>query len=704
MTISEELLTMAGGILMDSVDQQYASLLTELPNIAFIKDDHDRFIFANYPLLDFYQITANDVIGKREIQVSVNQILTMAYPQSSVRSINNPPAVQAYKEIVSAQGKLHQFHALKVPYKSQDGRERAISIYTDIADIKSEHMKMVDQLQRLEYALDAIDEGVWDWNIQAGLITHNRKWVELIGANDGLLTHPLNTYIDAIHPDDKSDVMNALQACLSGEKALNCRYRINTSDNRLIWVNDRGDVVEHDQHGKPTRMVGAIMDITEQVKQERELRRLAYQDRLTSVFNRRYFYEQVQQLLERINEQNRHCFIITADIDNFKLVNDRFSHSSGDALLCFVAEQLSTLLQSPDDIVARLSADEFAVALFFEKENQDLYLQQIMAISEEIIANIHDYGLRVHTSNEINLSLGLYQGNPDDSLELRLHLADIALSHAKKLNLQNCVCYQEWMGERFAIRRELRSCLEQDLDKHFIVYIQPIVDQQQSIIGGEILLRWRNSAGEIVPPVKFIDELESMHKLPIVTYWLFQQVIAMVIQYQLYHLSFSINISSSHFKNAQFMAELVDLLARHPDVCNLKLEITETVMLEDFQAIRSSMDRLITHNINFSLDDFGTGFSSIESLLQLPISELKIDKSFVGNIVQEKNRSVIELILAMARNMKLSCVAEGIEQSDQLDYISKLGCDKFQGYYFSLPLPQPEFLKIISSKDILRMK
>ncbi|WP_165862928.1 bifunctional diguanylate cyclase/phosphodiesterase [Vibrio sinensis] len=557
--------------------------------------------------------------------------------------------------------------------------------------------KESSSIQHLDFSKNAINEWVWDWNLQNGAIKHNKKWLEIIDDKDHRLIHTIETYLNIIHPDDRNTVISAIERCIADEGPFHCQYRMKTRGNQFILVRDSGDVVERDSDGKPLRVVGAILNITEQIEQERTLRMLAFQDSLTGVFNRGYFYEQVQQRLEQ-SESNLYCAIISADVDNFKLINDRFGHQSGDNLLCFVGQQLLTLTQRAEDIVARFGADEFVVALFFDRDKQSEHLTSTIAMSETIVANIQDYGLNTHASPDFHLRLGLYHGKIEDSLEFRLHLADIALSHAKRLNAPNCVCYQEWMGERFAIRRELMRCLEQDLSEHFIAYIQPIVDQKQNIVGGEILLRWRNQAGELVPPIKFIDELETMRKLPMVTYWLFQRVISMINQYQWHHLSFSINISPSHFSNTTFMAQLMSLLAQYPEVKNLKMEITETVMFEDVAAIRASMDDLIDHKIQFSLDDFGTGFSSIDHLLQLPITELKIDKSFVGNIEHEQNRSVIELILAMAHNMKLSCVAEGIEQAEQLDYIRALGCEKFQGYYFSRPVPEDEFVALINNQ------
>ena len=181
--------------------------------------------------------------------------------------------------------------------------------------------KQRQELLRLNYTLATINEGVWDWDIANGNVAHNQSWLDILGLDDQLLAHPMSTYVQIIHPEDRGEVIKQIELCLTGKKSYRHRYRMQTADGRLIWVSDRGDVVERDQKGQATRMVGAIIDVTELVEKELKITELAYTDPLTQLPNRYRFYEDVNTKLNEINPSEQICAIIYMDVRNLKLVN-----------------------------------------------------------------------------------------------------------------------------------------------------------------------------------------------------------------------------------------------------------------------------------------------------------------------------------------------------------------------------------------------
>ena len=426
--------------------------------------------------------------------------------------------------------------------------------------------------------------------------------------------------------------------------------------------------------------------------QQTEIRRLAYWDRLTGLPNRERFRDAVVQAIASRASPVQPLAVLTLDLDRFKHVNDVLGYAFGDRLLQAVAERLSQQVRSPDDMVARLGGNEFAVLLH-----------------RADAAAAHDVALRINQSFEaplafedqtVDLSAGIgfacWPGDADDADTL-LSRSEIAMYAAKrKLSgaLQYDAAFDSSSAQTLSLLTELRHAVEH---QELRLYLQPKVPLHgQPGLAAEALVRWQHPQRGLVPPMQFIPFAEQTGFVRHLTLWMFEEVARLLAdpRTQGLPLRVSVNLSTRDLLDPELSHRLADILARHGVAASaFCLEITESAIMDDPQRAEAMLNRLSEQGFKLSIDDFGTGYSSLAYLKRLPVDELKIDKSFVmGMETGEDDAMIVRSTIDLAHNLGLTVVAEGVETAAILERLRTLACDEAQGYHIARPLPVDDFL------------
>ncbi|MGO4893012.1 EAL domain-containing protein [Flavobacterium sp. W21_SRS_FM6] len=441
-----------------------------------------------------------------------------------------------------------------------------------------------------------------------------------------------------------------------------------------------------------------VSDISEQKKAEEKLRRLANFDSLTGLPNRALLLDRVERGLEHANRHHQSMALFFIDLDRFKQVNDSLGHKAGDELLKIVSDRLINKLRK-EDTVARLGGDEFVI-MIEEVSSAEAISALVVEISALIDLPIVIMNQTVSVSSSIGIAM--YPGDGATAEEL-LKNADIAMYHAKEQGRSNFQFFTERMDaivkERMALENKLKAAHKQ---KRFQNYYQAIVNVDSGRVEGfEILMRWPTRNG-MVPPDKFIPISEELGLIEYMTLDAFER--AMPVLKKLNNQGFdgylSVNLSARHFETQSSIDRIMFLLEAHEiPISSIRFEITESALMRDYEKALDYMMQIKQKGFLIALDDFGTGFSSLKYLKEFPIDVIKVDKSFVDDIGKNKNNEAIILTtLSMAKQLSMSCVAEGIEEQHQVDFFKQHGCYNLQGYFFSRPVPAEELEQVLEKR------
>ncbi len=449
-----------------------------------------------------------------------------------------------------------------------------------------------------------------------------------------------------------------------------------------------------DSSGVVTNYVATLTDITMSQTAAEEIKHLAFYDSLTRLPNRRHLMDRLKHALAASARSGKAGALLFIDLDNFKTLNDTLGHDVGDQLLQQVAQRAESCVRE-DDTVARLGGDEFVVMLEGLSEHELEAAAQAESVGEKILAALNlPYQLASHEHhNTPSIGITLFRGQLESMDELFKH-ADIAMYQAKKSGRNTLRFFdpamQETINARVALEGELRKALEQ---QQFQLYYQAQVDSSHRALGVEALIRWIHPEKGMVSPAQFIPLAEETGLILPIGRWVLETACAQIKTWQQSELSndfvLAVNVSAKQFRQADFVAQVQDAVRRHAiDPTLLKLELTESLLLENIEDTIETMRALKETGVQFSLDDFGTGYSSLQYLKRLPLNQLKIDQSFVRDIaVDSSDKAIVRTIIAMARGLNLEVIAEGVETEEQRQLLLEKGCAHFQGYLFSKPVP-----------------
>lgn len=453
-----------------------------------------------------------------------------------------------------------------------------------------------------------------------------------------------------------------------------------------------------DSEGTLTHYVGSFFDITDRKKSDNEIHRLAFYDPLTNLPNRRLLIDRLQHALASSERSGRHGAIMFIDLDNFKVINDTKGHDFGDLLLVEAARRLQSCVRE-GDTVARLGGDEFVVMLEDIKGDMELAVTLTDEVGAKILAALNQPyvidGNELHSTASIGINLFV---NRELSADTLLKYADIAMYQAKGAGRNTLRFFdpkmQSVLEARAAIESDLRRALA---ERQFDLYYQAQVDDTGHIIGAEALVRWIHPQRGMIPPIQFIPIAEESQLIIDIGHWVLETACRQLASWggdeQKRGLVLAVNVSARQFKLKDFVAEVAAIIKEyHIAPSCLKLELTESVVLDDMADIVAKMHALKSLGVGLSLDDFGTGYSSLSYLKQLPLNQLKIDRSFVNDIATDPSDAImVRTIIDMAHNFHFNVIAEGVETEAQLGFLRFHGCMAYQGYLFSKAVPIAEF-------------
>ncbi len=453
-----------------------------------------------------------------------------------------------------------------------------------------------------------------------------------------------------------------------------------------------------DTQGTTTGYVAIFSDMTARKQAEDEIRHLAFYDPLTKLPNRRLLMDRFQQALFLSERSKQFGAVLFLDMDRFKTLNDTLGHDCGDLMLIEVAERIKFCVRAVDT-VARIGGDEFVVLVEELGTASEQALQAVVLIAEKVRAALNKtYHIKEHTYySSVCIGVYLYYGNAV-SVGDALKRADIALYHAKNSG-QNTVRFfdpaiQSSVQERSILEVDLRSAVP---GRQFLLHYQIQMGEEGCPIGAEALIRWKHPRRGMVSPAQFIPIAEESSLILDIGHWVLdtacQQLAAWGNSHLTSHLLLAINVSAHQFRMPDFV-ELIEAAIRTYAIepSRLELELTESVILNDVDGVVDKMSALKAIGVMLSLDDFGTGYSSLSYLKRLPIDQIKIDQSFVRDIVTDTNdEAMVQAIIGMAKSFHLKVIAEGVETEAQFAFLKKNGCMAFQGYLFGKPVPIEQF-------------
>ncbi|MRR09518.1 EAL domain-containing protein, partial [bacterium] len=446
--------------------------------------------------------------------------------------------------------------------------------------------------------------------------------------------------------------------------------------------------------GELTHYVAALTDISQRKAAEQEIEYLAFYDPLTRLPNRRLLMERLHQALAASARHEKRGALLFIDLDNFKVLNDTLGHDKGDILLQQVARRLSACVREGDS-VARLGGDEFVLMLEDLSGDATEAATQAERIGEKIIAALNQpYRLADHDfHNTPSIGVTLFFGHQVSVDEL-MKYADLAMYEAKKAGRNTLRFFDPAMQASISARAALEADLHEGLrGGQFLLHYQPQVDDKGRILGVEALIRWQHPQRGLLAPAHFIALAEETGLILPLGQWVVEaacmQLVAWATRPATAHLSVAVNVSARQFRQADFVAQLlaaVDRIGANPRL--LKLELTESLLLDNIEDVVAKMSALQARGIGFALDDFGTGYSSLSYLKRLPLNQLKIDQSFVRDVLNDPNDAAIaRTIVALADSLGLAVIAEGVETEAQGQCLASQGCRSYQGYLFGRPMP-----------------
>ena len=582
--------------------------------------------------------------------------------------------------------------------RDSEGRAlHSIAMVEDISALKASQEALRTSETRYRTIFQTSLDGIAITQMSDGrYIDVNKALLDLLGYERdemiGKTSVELGSWVGA------KDRENMLEALRQNSSVTDLKIRYRRKNGGLFWIQISSTVIEIDG---VACLLSVVRNISDAKAAEDEIRSLAFYDHLTHLPNRRLLMDRLRQVLAASNRKNRKDALLLVGLDHFKTLNDSLGHETGDLLLQEVARRLLLCVREADT-VARSGGDEFAVVLDDLSSVPEEAAAQAEIIGRKVLAAVSKplllAGREWHTTCSIGINVF---GDQIDAVNEVLQHADIAMDQAKAAG-RNTIRFfapalQAAVNARASMEVDLRRAIKTE---QFRLYYQPQIDRG-NLVGAEALIRWIHPPHVVIPPDRFIPLAEATGLILPLGKWALEtacgQIAAWSDREETAKLTVAVNISAVEFRQANFVEQVLSALySTGANPQRLKLELTESMLVDNIEKVVATMTELRSHGLRFSLDDFGTGYSSLAYLRRLPLDQLKIDRSFVRDmLVDVASGAIAQTIISLGRVMGLPVIAEGVETEEQRDFLARLGCHSFQGYLFSRPLPLEEFQKLL---------
>jgi diguanylate cyclase (GGDEF)-like protein/PAS domain S-box-containing protein len=543
--------------------------------------------------------------------------------------------------------------------------------------------------QRLSRVLEGSDQGYWDWNLKTDRFQVSARWETMLGYAPGQMQVGTEQWPKLVHPDDWPVAMVSIERHLQGRSPSHeVEFRVKTKDEGWRWILTRGRIVTWAEDGTPLMMSGTHTDVTQIKAHQAELDRVANYDSLTELPNRRLLADRLQQAILRSDRSGKLCVVGLLDLDGFKAINDQFGHEVGDQLLKGVAQNLQAVLRV-DDTLSRLGGDEFVLLLSDVNsldEGTQILDRVLAAVRSPVLACAQVF----HVSASIGVSL--YPGDTAVPDTLLRH-ADQAMVLAKQAGKNRYQMFDLEIDRLAQSHLEYLGVMQRALERdEFVLFYQPQVDLGSGeVIGAEALIRWQHPERGLLPPAEFLPHLRGGVQEQVFGEWVIETALTQIETWRKAGLEMkvSVNISANHLLQAEFSERLGQALSRHAAIApsSLELEVLETAAIGDVQQAVEVLQRCKALGVRFALDDFGTGYSSLTYLRKLPVDTLKIDQSFVRDMLGDADDlSIVLGVIELAGAFHRQVIAEGVETLEHCVLLRSMGCPHAQGYGIARPM------------------
>ena len=674
--------------------KSFAEQLIDIaPEAIAILDFEDRVIRINQEFCRLFQYAEETCIGRQMDELIVPDDLKAESLSLSARVMGGA-CFEVETRRMRKDGTLVDVSILAKPIATESDEPAIYVIYRDISARKQAQEALQKSEERHRTVLESAPDPVIVRDMADRVIYLNPAFTRVFGWT---LKDCINRPIDFVPEENRPEIQQFFKKIKKGESFSGLETQRLTKSGQIVDISISGAVF-FDIAGNPEGYVNTLQDISERRKKDEALKYIAYHDTLTGLPNRKSFYMCIDDLLQHSTRRrsDRAWALMFLDLDKFKQVNDALGHHTGDQLLKKVAGRLKNCLRETDHLF-RLGGDEFTVIL--TNLSLDIDVARVArkiqkALTRSFRVNGHD----IFTSASIGISV-----YPNDGWEVEglVKSADMAMYAAKENGGMDYRFFTEEMNRKALYRMKMENSLRKALDQNeLVLHYQPLVDETNQIMGMEALLRWNHPELGLILPADFIRIMEETGIIVPVGRWVLRTACA---QTKRWHdmgypdLFVAVNLAARQIQEPDFVPMVIDIIAKSglPPAC-VKLEVTESSVIQNPEICIAKMKILRAKGITFSIDDFGTGYSSLSYLKRFPIDTLKIDRSFVSDAMKSKgDREIIKTILAMARNLNIDAVAEGVETQAQKEFLTRSGCHSMQGFFFAHPVPVDKF------KDLL---
>ncbi|CAG0938745.1 partial putative signaling protein, partial [Gallionellaceae bacterium] len=638
--------------------------------------------------------------------------LSVVHPDDRQRMINTTQshiehgtAYDVEFRVVGTDGTINWLHSKGQVERDADGKPVVIRGISDIITDRKQAEEVLRRAnEQLELAQNAAECGIWDWDITAGHFEWTPGLFKLFGLDPTKDMPGYKSLQSVLHPEDRETASKRTQIALQDDVPLDWVYRIVRRDNGEVrWIHFIGRTL-FDESRQPLRMIGICIDVTERKSAEEEIHNLAFFDPLTKLPNRRLLLDRLQQCMAASARSINYQALLFLDLDDFKIVNDSLGHDVGDKILAESASRLQSCIRE-DDTVSRLGGDEFVALLVNLSEDIDEAATQAKSVAEKILSRFREpYSLDNHVHHgSTSIGITLFHGR-EVLLDELLQRADLAMYQAKAAGRNTLRFFDPGMQASITARTTMEKELRRAVgENEFVLHAQPQVDATGRCTGVEVLVRWENPNRGLVLPAEFIPLAEETGLILPIGAWVLKEACYQLVAWQhnpaTAHLSIAVNVSPKQFRLPNFVEEIHSMIQQSgANPALLKLEITESMLLDDVENVIIKMSALKGIGVSFSLDDFGTGYSSLSYLKRLPLDQVKIDRSFVRDVLIDPNDAAIcRAIIALGNSLGLRIIAEGVETVSQWNFLKSEGCAHAQGFLFAKPMLFDELHECINT-------
>lgn len=713
-------------------DENYEKFIKSIPTLAYVKDENLNTVYASNRLCELigidYKEASNDYLEKlfgkekyemekrkdsEAIKLELGKVIksqfdflienkeyvfeTYRFPLLiHNKKIINCVAIDITKDVKNEKKLKENYEEINSLYKKIRAAEEKLRKQYKALEDSNKMLKKSEE--RYAIAIEGTNEGIWDVNLREDSVFLSERCKEILEIKDTRNNFSEEEFLNiAYELLDKAIVNTVMKDIREIKVSFSYEFKIGMSESNEKYILFKGKTI-FDASEKPTYLAGSISDITESKKSEKMIKKLLYINPVTEIYNRTYAMEEFPFELRKLRKNGQKAFLLFIDLDNFKAVNDTLGHVGGDAFLKEAARRMACFCGIKNNI-CHLGGDEFVILVTDIKSISGIikYAENIKAVFNK------PFNIMGEEVFYVTISIGIAEFPKDgDNFTELLNHADDAMYNVKKSSKNNYIFYSSSMKSKIYEETKLSSEIKRAISRdEFILYYQPKVSTKYGTINSmEALIRWKKDSGEIISPVQFIPFAEQHGLIDAIERNVIKKACIQNSRWQrmgLKPVRVAVNLSAVQLQRDNITDYIKSILMEtglSPKY--FEVEITESMIMKNFDKAIKNLVELQKMGISVSLDDFGTGYSSLNYLRKLPIDSVKIDKSFVDNLtLNSVDKMIAKTVIDLSHGANLNVVAEGVESKNQLELLLNYGCDEIQGYYYSKPLPPEKFYELL---------